>query len=74
MAVNYYGWGIGGDGYSGVVKIDEHCNAYYYDRLAMEWVLDNYHLKAKWDPSCDYEEITEEEAKKTIRRITSKKR
>lgn len=72
MAVNYYGWGIGGSGYDGVIKIDENFNAYYYDCLTRKWVHDDTYLKAKWDPSCDFEEITEEEASQLIKKLTKK--
>ena len=72
MSVKYFGW-IGTGGYQNVVIVENMCEAKVFNKPKGEFRVDNYFLKAMWDPGSEFEEISEAEAKKIVEKLQNEK-
>lgn len=68
MSEKYFGW-VSRGGYSNVVIIKNLCEAHVFNKRINDFEIDNYYLKAAWDPGSEFDEITKEQADEIIARI-----
>lgn len=69
MAVKYYGW-LGVKGYNGLVKVVDNSQAYVFDKKTKDFKRNDDYLKAAWDPSSDFDAISDKDAADLIKKLS----